>query len=169
MRDERHYWRRCAIRVRELLWLDKKKHYDKETLNLHLGKLLKGLCRTNGGDQVSCGSSNANRASKRLRRPLHGWNSYSATRHQLEAETLAAPLPHIIDPFQHFVMEIDQTKSVQGWFPIYGRAEACNQKSGHTYQQYSVRWKPPWSWKASRMGYFKKMWASRERALAVKS
>ena len=35
------------------------KNCDKGALHLHLGKIFKGLCRTNGGDQVSCGSSNA--------------------------------------------------------------------------------------------------------------
>ena len=67
------------------------KNCDEETLHLHLGKILKGLGRTNGGDQVSCGSSNAKEASIRPRRPLHGWNRPSATRRQPETETLEAP------------------------------------------------------------------------------
>ena len=66
-------------------------------------------------------------------------------------------------------MEVDQTKSVQGWFPVSGRAEARSKKSGHTYQERSGRWKSPWSWKASRINHFKKKWASRERTVAVKS
>ena len=56
---------------------------------MYLGNILKGLGRTNGGDQVSCGSSNAKKASIRPRWPLHGWNRPSATRHQPETETLA--------------------------------------------------------------------------------